>query len=120
MLLNLIAVALLHLAPAADLTGTWQIKGDVMGMPLNTVCALKQADTAITGTCQVEGGAAADVKGEVKDGKVTFSHGGDYEGQALTVVYSGTLVSATELKGTITINPFDVGGEFTATPAPKQ
>ena len=119
MLLSLIAATLLHLAPAADVTGTWQIRGDIMGSPLNTVCTLKQADTAITGTCSVEGQGAADVKGEVKDGKVTFQHGGDYEGQALTVVYSGTLVSPTELKGTITINPFDVGGEFTATPAPK-
>jgi hypothetical protein len=118
MLLNLIALVLLQAAPA-DITGTWQIKGDIMGSPLNTVCALKQDGTAITGTCQIEGAAAADVKGEVKDGKVTFQHGGDYEGQALTVVYSGTLVSPTELKGTIMVNPFDVGGEFTATPAPK-
>ena len=117
MLLHLLTLTLLQATPV---TGTWQIKGDIMGMPLNTVCALKQVDAAITGTCSVDGGAGADVKGEVRDGKVTFSHGGDYEGQALTVVYSGTLVSPTELKGTITVNPFDVGGEFTASPAPKE
>src|SRR5215204_532363 len=102
MLLNLIALALLQGTPV---TGTWQIKGDVMGAPLTSVCTLKQEGTALTGSCSNDGGAAADVKGEVKDGKVTFSHGGDYEGQALTVVYSGTLVSPTELKGTITVNP---------------
>jgi hypothetical protein len=116
MLLNLITFVLLQGTPV---TGTWQIKGDVMGSPLNTLCTLKQTDAAVTGTCAIEGADAREVKGEVKDGKVTFQHGGEYEGQALTVVYSGTIVSATELKGTITINPFDVGGEFVATPAPK-
>jgi hypothetical protein len=45
-----------------------------------------------------------------------FEHGGDYNGQELKIIYTATLPSAKEMKGTIEVKPFDVGGEFTATP----
>jgi hypothetical protein len=57
------------------------------------------------------------VTGEVKEGKVTFSHGGEYEGQALTITYSGTLASPAALKGTIDVQPFAASGTFSAAPA---
>ncbi len=122
MLLTALLASALAAAPAADsITGTWKITGDVMGNPLNSVCALKQAAAKITGTCTNTDAADAkpvDVTGEVKDGKVTFSHGGDYQGQALTITYAGALASAKELKGTIDVQPFGVTGTFTAAPAP--
>ena len=65
-----------------------------------------------------QGGAALPLKGEVKEGKVTFQYASEYDGQAITVVYTGTFATATELKGTIDVQPFGVGGEFTAAPAP--
>ena len=116
MLLTLTVLSALQMAPAADsITGSWQIRGDVMGAPLNEVCVIKQSGDTLTGNCTNEGGTSYELSGEVKDGKITFRHAGEYEGQALTIGYSGTVVSK-EIKGTLNIQPFDVGGEFTATP----
>lgn len=109
----------LHAAPASDsLVGPWQIKGDVMGNPVNELCTFTQADSVLSGNCKSEDGEASLLAGQVKDGKVTFWHGGDWDGQALTVVYTVTQSSPTELKGTIDVRPMNVSGTFTATPAP--
>jgi hypothetical protein len=110
MLLTFALVAALA-APADSVSGTWLIKGDVAGNPLNTTCTIVVSSAKISGVCK---------SGEVKEGKVIFEHGGDYNGQELKIIYTGTLPSAKEMKGTIEVKPFDVSGDFTATPAPKQ
>lgn len=117
MLLALTLVSLLNAAPADSLNGTWQLKGDVAGNPLNEICTIHQAGTALTGTCQIQDRAPFPLEGEVKDGKITFKHGGDYEGTALTMIYTGTL-AANQITGTIDVQPFSVSGSFTGTPAP--
>ena len=119
-MLPILALALsLHAAPASDsLVGPWQIKGDVMGNPVNELCTFAQADSVLSGNCKSEDGEASILAGEIKGGKITFWHGGDWEGQALTVVYTVTLSSPAELKGTIDVRPMNVSGTFTATPAP--
>ncbi|MEO6527511.1 MAG: hypothetical protein ABIP93_12855 [Gemmatimonadaceae bacterium] len=122
----LIAIALLsalHAPASADsINGKWKVTGDVAGNPVNTTCDLRQSGTTITGVCI---GAAADsppqpITGEVKGDSVTFQHGGDYQGTALTIIYSGKLETPKQLKGTITVKPFDAGGTFTAEPAPTK
>ena len=119
MLLTLTLLSsLLHVGPAADsVSGTWRVTGDVQGNAVNELCTLKQAGAAITGSCAAEGGPTYPVTGEVKEGKVTFRHGGEYQGQALTLTYAGTLASAKEIKGTIDVQPFAASGTFSAAPA---
>ena len=118
MLIALALLASLHLAPADSITGKWQIKGDVAGNPLNTVCDIRQAGTAISGTCtDDQGGPASAIKGEFKDGTLTFVHGGDYQGTELTITYTGKLKTPTQLEGTIDVKPFSVSGNFTGVPA---
>jgi hypothetical protein len=61
----------------------------------------------------------------VKGDSVTFSHAGDYQGTALTIVYAAKIASPTKLEGTINVKPFDAAGTFTAEPvaagaAPKK
>lgn len=119
MLLTFALVAALA-APADSISGTWQIKGDVAGNPLNTTCTLAVADAKVSGVCKNAEGTQNPITGEVKDGKVVFEHGGDYQGTELKIIYTATLPSAKEMKGTIEVKPFDVGGEFTATPVAKQ
>jgi hypothetical protein len=119
MLLSFALVAALA-APADSVSGTWVLKGDVAGNPLNTTCTLVVAEAKISGVCKSAEGKDSPIVGEVKEGKVIFEHGGDYNGQELKIIYTGTLPSAKEMKGTIEVKPFDVSGEFTATPAPKQ
>jgi len=119
MLLTFALVAALA-APADSVSGTWVLKGEVAGNPLNTTCTLVVAEAKISGACKSAEGKDSPITGEVKEGKVIFEHGGDYNGQELKIIYTGTLPSAKEMKGTIEVQPFSVSGEFTATPAPKQ
>ncbi|HET8654427.1 MAG TPA: hypothetical protein VFL93_02750 [Longimicrobiaceae bacterium] len=122
MLLALALLTVLHAAPAADsVAGTWQIKGDVMGNPLNEVCTITQEGSSLKGSCtSAASDKSYDLTGELKDGKITFRHGGDYQGEALTIVYTGTLDSPAEIKGTVDVQPYDVSGDFTAVPAPAK
>lgn len=123
MLSTIALLALLHLAPAADpITGTWHILGDVAGNPLDVTCTLKQEGEKLSGSCAgvMPDGKASEVTGEIKDGKFSFKHGGEYNGDALTLTYTGTVVSPKELKGTIAVDPFAVTGEFAAALVPAK
>lgn len=120
MLLAVLLASAVHAAPAPDsLTGAWQVRGDVVGNPLNEICTVTQAGAKLTGSCKNTddaGAPAFDLTGEVREGKVTFSHGGEYQGQSLTITYVGTLAAPRALKGTVDVQPFAVNGTFTATP----
>jgi uncharacterized protein (DUF2147 family) len=117
MLLALTLVASLHAASVDSIAGKWQLKGDVVGNPINTTCEIAQSGTKITGVCSSmeQGGPDQPITGEVKGDSVTFSHGGEYQGTALTIIYSGKL-SSHKLEGTINVKPFDAAGTFTAEP----
>ena len=121
MLLSLALLAALNAAPASDsLAGPWKITGDVMGSPLDMSCTVKQTGATLSGTCDGQTGETLALTGEVKDGKVVLRHGGDYQGQALTIVYTATSVTAKQLKGDVEVQPMGVTGTFTATPAPAK
>ena len=103
---------------------SWQIKGDIMGNPLDETCTITQTGTSLGGSCTNSNGGPYEVTGEAKDGKVTFKHGGDYQGTALTITYSAKH-TPNKLEGTINVKPFDAAGTFTAEPvavgaAPKK
>ena len=117
MLIALTLVASLFAAPGDSLSGKWHLKGDVVGNPLNTICEIAQSGTKLTGVCSsmAPGGADQPITGEVKGDSVTFSHGGDYQGTALTITYSAKH-TANKLEGTINVKPFDAAGTFTAEP----
>lgn len=119
----LLAIALLttmHVtAPADSITGKWLIKGDVAGTPFNTTCDIRQTGTTLSGLCTPDKGPPMPVTGQLKDATFSFQHGGDYQGQELTIIYAGALESPRQLKGTITVKPFEASGTFTAEPAPK-
>ena len=112
----LLTLALLSVLHSDSLPGTWKITGDIMGKPLNERCIIKQTGAAVSGSCTNESGGPWEVTGEVKDGKVTFKHGGDYNGEPLTIIYSAPLGGT--LKGTVEVQPFGATGTFTAALAP--
>jgi hypothetical protein len=105
-------------ALADDVSGVWKVDATVADMPVNTTCTLKQTDTAISGNCKlsIENTAdqTLDVKGEVKDKQVTWTYQLDYQGSPYTLTYTGTLDSATSIKGSIAVDPSDSKGDFTA------
>jgi hypothetical protein len=101
-------------AMAQDLSGVWKIDGSVEGNAITSVCTLKQTDTHITGSCTGEDDKALDVKGDVTDKNVTWKYDLEYDGTVYTLTYKGTLDTNTSIKGSITVNPSDSQGEFTA------
>jgi hypothetical protein len=108
-------------APTLDpISGTWRITGDIMGNPIDQVCTFQQNDSTLSGSCTTGDGGSTDITGEVEDGKVTFRHSAEYEGQTLTIMYSGTLGSPRKIEGTVTVQPFNVRGVFNATPTPEE
>jgi hypothetical protein len=52
----------------------------------------------------------ADLKGTVKDRKITFSFRAEVQGTSLVVTYSGTIETNDALKGTV-----DLGGQAAGT-----
>jgi hypothetical protein len=105
-------------ALADDVSGVWKVDGMVADAPVSATCTLKQADTAISGNCKVSNEKIADqtldTKGEVKGKQVTWTYRIEYEGTPYTLTYTGTLGSATSIKGSIAVDPSDSTGDFTA------
>ena len=93
--------------------GTWTITGDVQGYPINETCIFTQDKDKITGSCKDSDGKAYDTTVTVTDKKVVFVHAGEYEGQALTLTYTGTYNDKGELSGDIDVQPLNYDGTFT-------
>jgi hypothetical protein len=94
-------------------TGEWTITGEVEGVSVNEVCALAQTDAKVTGSCAGMG-KKWDTTGAVEGKKVTFSHAGEYNGDPLTLTYTGILGDDGTLKGSIDVDPMNVSGVFSA------
>ena len=56
------------------------------------------------------------VTGKVEEAKVTLQYKTEYNGDELTVVYTGKLDSG-KLAGSVSVQPMGVEGEFTGTQA---
>jgi hypothetical protein len=111
----ILALATLSFAGQSNpVAGTWKVKGDVMGYPVEQTCIVTQEGTKLTGSCKsAEADKPVAITGEVNEKKVTWKHSGDYQGQELTITYAGTLGEA-ELNGTIEVQLLGVSGTFIA------
>src|SRR5215469_16518035 len=88
---------------APNLTGTWTVHNVIAGNESDQECKLVLTDNKISGTCKSQ---------EDKDLPVT----GSLDGTPLTLVYTATLDDSGKIAGTLEVQPFNVSGEFTATP----
>ena len=113
----MIALALVAALAAREtsVAGTWNVESEVAGNAGSSVCTLAQQDNKITGKCTSENGGEQKVTGEIEGGKVTFRHAGEYNGEALTITYTGKFESATVLSGAVNVLPYNVDGTFKAT-----
>ena len=119
MLPMLALLASLGTAPATDsIPGKWAINGDVGGTPVKTLCTIIRTGSTISGNCTNPEGAPYVLTGLVKEKTIEFQYDVDYQGQTLNIVYTGTLPSSTEMKGTIDVKPLSVSGVFSAVRAP--
>ena len=98
---------------ASDVSGTWNVDGDVVGNPVKFPCVMKQDGEALSGTATLEGGKDVPVTGTVKEKVVTFEFDTENQGSTYHLVFTGTLGDDGGLKGTIAVA--GVEGTFTAT-----
>jgi hypothetical protein len=99
--------------------GSWTITGDVQGFPVNETCTFTQAKDKITGSCTNAESKTYDTTVTITGQKVVFVHGGEYQGQALTVTFTGTFNDKGNLSGDIYVDPMAADGTFTAKKADK-
>jgi hypothetical protein len=111
------AAVLVSAADNPSISGKWKVHTSVAGNDSDADCSFTQKDIAITGSCTTDQG---DVKitGKAEGSKITWSYNADYNGTALTVSYSGIVDAATsKIAGSVSVDPFGVDGDFTATQA---
>jgi hypothetical protein len=111
-LLILAAASALHAQAKIDVTGAWIFSVDTGTIGTPTV-TFKQTGEQITGHYSSATLGEADFKGTLKGQDITFSFSADAGGQAVDVVYKGTVSSNTEMKGTIDVAGGAVSGTFT-------
>ena len=103
---------------ADSVSGVWKVDGKVADSAVNATCTLKRSKTAISGKCKVSSDQTSDqtldTKGEVKGKNITWTYKIEYDGTLYTLTYTGTLDSATSIKGSIAVDPSDSKGDFTA------
>jgi len=101
------------LSTHGDVSGDWTIVGDVQGVPINDVCTLVQTDGKLAGSCTLQD-KKYETTGSVDDRKVVIKHGGEYNGDPLTLTYTGVMADDGSFSGSIYVDPMAVDGSFSA------
>lgn len=99
---------------AVDLSGTWNVDGDVIGNAVKMTCALKQDGEALSGTATIEGADSENVpvRGSIRGRAVTLQIDIPAQGSSHANVFTGTLGADGVIRGAIAVA--NVGGTFTA------
>jgi hypothetical protein len=96
---------------AADLSGKWTFEGDIQGNAVTLSCTVQQnAQAKLSGPCDINGQAQADLEGSVTDAAIQFS----VTVQGYTLTYTGK-VEGDSASGTIEVA--GAGGTFAGTRA---
>ncbi len=102
--------------PAA---GHWVISGDVQGVSVAVTCDLTVADDTLAGTCIDGLGKKRTATGTLKDGALSWSFPSEYEGNAITLNFSGKLDdSGARMSGSIYCPEYQADGTFGAKKTP--
>ena len=96
-----------------SIAGKWDLTTSVAGNDGSATCSFTIKDTTLSGTCTGEDGDHP-LTGKIDGSKVTWEYKMDYNGQPLTIVYSGTLAADNDFSGTIEVQPMGVTGDFSA------
>jgi hypothetical protein len=95
-----LSLAMLALpARAADVTGKWNFEVDTASGSGSPTFVFKQDGARLTGTYSGAAGEAP-VTGTVEGDRIEFSFKASLGGESAVVVYKGTILSATAMKGT--------------------
>jgi hypothetical protein len=101
---------------AAGLNGSYNLHSSIAGTDTDQTCSLSQTDNKLTGSCQSDTGEVK-VTGTVDGKNVTFKVNSEYNGEPLTVTYTGTLDDSGAVQGEADVEPMGVTGDFKLSPA---
>jgi hypothetical protein len=101
---------------AAKLTGSYNLHSSIAGNDSDQTCSLSQTDNKLTGSCKSDTGEVK-LTGTVDGKKVTIKFDTEYNGQPLTVTYTGTLDDSGNVQGDADVEPMGVTGDFKLSPA---
>lgn len=104
-------------ATAGGLNGTFNVHTSVAGHDSDQPCTFTAKDAALTGTCKSMDGKDVPITGSIDGKKATWKFDIDFNGTALTLTYSATLDDPAKIAGSVDVAPFNMTGDFTATPA---
>lgn len=118
LLLALLAISAVALTPQSgaaqtekiDLTGKWAFSVTTDAGTGTPTVTLKQQGDSLTGHYSSQLLGETELKGTIKEKKITFSFHTEVQGTAIVVTYSGTVESKDSLKGTV-----DLGGAASGT-----
>jgi hypothetical protein len=101
---------------AVGLTGSYNLHSSIGGTDTDQTCSFAQADKQLTGSCKSDTGEVK-LTGTVDGKKVTSKVNTEYNGEPLTVTYTGTLDDAGNVQGDADVQPMGVTGDFKLSPA---
>jgi hypothetical protein len=107
------AVATTAFAADVTMAGKWTVSTTVMGNGGTSDCTFVQTGTDLSGSCVGETGEHK-LTGKVDGNKVSWQYEIDYNGSPLTLGYSATVTDADQITGAVSVQPYNVDGEFTA------
>jgi glucose-fructose oxidoreductase len=98
-------------------SGQWRVHSTFSGYQTDTLCALNQRGSKLTGTCTSEDGKHQ-LEGLNDGAKLSWFYETEHSGIKTTVRFTGSLDLATsKISGSVNVPQFDTDGTFTATPA---
>jgi hypothetical protein len=105
-------IALAAAVSAADVSGTWDVNGDVQGHPVVFACELTQEGETLSGTAKLDV-KDVPITGSVTENSVSFEFDAtDEQGTTHHLVFSGTVGEDGGMTGTIAVSGAE--GYFTA------
>ena len=96
---------------ATGLAGSYNLHSSIAGTDSDSTCSLSQTNNQLTGDCKSDTGEVK-LNGTVDGKNVTFKVNTEYNGQPLTITYTGTLDESGNVQGDVDVEPMGVTGDF--------
>jgi len=104
-------------APDTQLAGKWTIHYVIGGQEGDFACTFTQKEKDVTGSCAgAQGQATFEITGKLEGPAVTLQHKAEYNGDQLTLTYTGKAETAEKIAGAVNVAPMGVDGDFTLAP----
>lgn len=99
---------------SVNLSGKWEVYSSIAGNENRSLCSFTHKAGELTGSCEGSRGTV-EISGKVEGTAVSWMYKSEYDGSPLTVRFKGKLESATRIAGAVSVEEFNVDGDFTAT-----